>query len=308
MKKPNDEEVNNIFDDISLDRTIKKAKRNTLLRSIIVSAIMFILISVCVVKANSFWINKIGDETAAKLIKEDAIMKAPNTIVRTETVDTGFLKGTVKREVFKVVEDKIIPWETQEAHFGLKGFETMTSSSYSTIINDTNKINIPSGEKSMGFYVPQFTYKSYSDDLSKLKEYPNDKYIELGISFDKNYTMNEVKNMLPDEVNPTWYWVNDYSNEADERDYPEGDKFMYGIYEPSSEVGKSMSSSKINSEADFLNRLKKINKDDYDLLKLQQKDGMIIGVVVTGTKEALLKLENQSYVKATSIGAVVDKY
>ncbi|MEU5008679.1 anti sigma factor C-terminal domain-containing protein, partial [Streptomyces albidoflavus] len=72
--------------------------------------------------------------------------------------------------------------------------------------------------------------------------------------------------------------------------------------------GKSMSSSKINSEADFLNRLKKINKADYDLLKLQQKDGLIIGVVVTGTKEALLKLENQSYVKATSIGAVVDKY
>ncbi|MCE4052107.1 hypothetical protein LXM54_26990 [Bacillus sp. Au-Bac7] len=44
------------------------------------------------------------------------------------------------------------------------------------------------------------------------------------------------------------------------------------IYEPSSEVGKSMSSSKINSESDFLNRVKKINKDDYDLLKLQQKE------------------------------------
>ncbi|NGY80818.1 hypothetical protein F6Y02_43705 [Bacillus megaterium] len=35
---------------------------------------------------------------------------------------------------------------------------------------------------------------------------------------------------------------------------------------------------------------------------------MIIGVVVTGTKEELLSLKNKLYVKAASLGAVVDKY
>lgn len=308
MKDKDDEKLESIFNDKSLNKTLKKAKRVTLFRTILISAIVCVLIVFIVYRANLWVTSHLGAETAAKLIRQIVVMKAPNTIVRTETINYGFLKGTVKSEIYKVVEDKVIPWNTEEAHFGLRGFESSSFSSYSTIVDKNTRIHIPNGEKEMLFYVPQLSYNNYANDLSKLKEFPNDKYIELGISFDKGYTLNEVKQMLPKSVHQTWYWVNSYSNKHYERDDPEFGQFLFGIYDPSSKVGQAMSSQKIKSESDFLKRLKKFNKSDYELIKKRQKDGFIIGVVVTGTKDALLKLKDQSYVKASSIGAVVEKY
>jgi hypothetical protein len=310
MSDKNNEQFESVFDDKSLGKTLKKAKRVTLLRTILISAFVCLVIVFGIYKVNIWWVSKIGGETATKLIKQDAVMKAPNTIVNTETIDYGFLKGTIKREVFKVVEDKIIPWETQEAHFGLRGFKSMSFSSYSTIIDEVNHIHIPNGEKEMLFYVPQYRYKTYANDLAKIKDYPNDKYIELGISFNKGYSLNEVKRMLPKSVHQMWYWVNDYSNKADERNEPESGNWLYGIYDPTSKVAKEMSSPKVKSESDFLKRLKKYDKSQsyYELIQSRQKDGFIIGVVVTGTKDTLLELTDQPYIKASSIGAVVDKY
>ncbi|MCM3729979.1 anti-sigma factor [Neobacillus cucumis] len=310
MFDKNNEQFDLVFDDKSLGKTLKKAKRVTLFRTIIISAIVCILLVFTVYKVNMWWVSKIGGETATDLIKQDAIMKAPNTIVKTETIDYGFLKGTIKREVFKVVEDKIIPWETQEANFGFRGFKSTSFSSSSTKIDEDTYIHIPNGEKEMLFYVPQYRYKTYANDLSELKDYPNDKYIELGVSFNKGYSLNEVKKMLPTSVHPMWYWVNDYPNKAYERDEPESGQWFYGIYDPTSKVGQAMSSPKIKSELAFLRRLKMLDKSKsyYTLVKNHQKDGMIIGAVVTGTKDSLLELKDQPYVKASSIGAVVDKY
>ncbi|MEH7074266.1 anti sigma factor C-terminal domain-containing protein [Neobacillus drentensis] len=308
MTDKNNDKFESVFDEKSLGNTLKKAKRVTIYRTILISAIVCSLMIFGLYRANLWWVMKKGSETTIKLMAQDAVMKAPNTIINTETIDYGFLKGTIKREVFKVVEDKIIPWETQEAHFGLRGFTSMSFSSYSTIIDEDTHIHIPDGERSMLFYVPQYRYKSYANDLSELKEYPNDKYIELGISFDKSYSLNEVKKMLPKSVHPMWYWVNDYPNKADERNEPESGQWLFGIYDPSSKVGQAMSSTKIKSEANFLKRLRKFDKSEYELVKNRQRDGFIIGVVVTGTKDALLELKDQPYVKASSIGAVVDKY
>jgi hypothetical protein len=309
MSDKNNEQFESVFDDNSLGKTLKKAKRVTLFKTVIISAIVCILLLFTVYSVNLWWVSKIGSETATHLSKEDALMKAPNTIVKTETIDYGFLKGTIKRDVFKVVEDKIIPWETQEAHFGLNGgahfgfrgfkwgYKFTSFSSYST-------------KKEMLFYVPQYRYKTYANDLSELKDYPNDKYIELGISFNKGYSLNEVKRMLPKSVHQMWYWVNDYSNKADERNEPESGNWLFGIYDPTLKVAQRISYPKIKSESDFLERLKKFDKSKsyYKLVKSRQKEGFIIGVVITGTKDALLELKDQPYIKASSIGAVVDKY
>ncbi|MHA2961183.1 anti sigma factor C-terminal domain-containing protein [Priestia megaterium] len=56
-----------------------------------------------------------------------------------------------------------------------------------------------------------------------------------------------------------------------------------------------------------MNELKKTDLWESKNLKNRQKNGLIIGVVVTGTKEELLSLRNEPYVKAASLGAVVDK-
>ncbi|MCY9003046.1 anti sigma factor C-terminal domain-containing protein [Peribacillus frigoritolerans] len=308
MKDQNEENLKSIFDENSLDKTLKKAKRITFLRTLLISAIVCILIVFGVYRANTWWINKKGSEIASNLIIRDAVMKAPNTIIKTETIDIGLFKGTIKREVYKVIENKVIPWDSQEVNYGLKGFYSTSFSSYSTKIDDTTQLNFPSGQREMLYYVPQFKYKTYSNDLLKLKEYPNDKYIEMAISFDKSYSLNEVKKMMPNSIKPTWFWVNNYSKKSDFRDAPESGQWLFGISDPSSKLGQALSTSNVKSESDFLNRLKKSNKNDYQFISNRQKDGLIIGVVVTGTKENLLLLQGQPYVKASSIGAIVEKY
>ncbi|PKG23297.1 anti sigma factor C-terminal domain-containing protein [Niallia nealsonii] len=308
MEKIKENELEDIFDEKSLKKTLKKAKRITLVRTLLISVIVCLAVGYGVHRTNIWIVDKRGSEVAIEHQKADAVMKAPNTFIQTETIDFGFFKGTVKRKVYKVIEDKIIPWDTEEAHFGIRGFTSTSFSSYSTIVNDTTVVNIPSGEKEMMFYVPRYTYQKYSDDLAKLKDYPEDKYMEMGISFDKSYSLEEVKKLLPKSVHPTWFWVNNYDNKPAERSEPEFGRWLYGIYQATSELGKSDSYPNIKNEAAFLNKLKEYNKYDYKELKKRQKDGLIIGVVVTGTKEDLLSLKGKSYVKASSIGAVVDKY
>ena len=308
MKEQNEDELKNIFDEKSLNKSVKKAKRVTFFRTVFISAIVCILLVLGIYKTNLWWIGEKGSEVASELIRQDAVMKAPNTIINTETLDTGLFKGTIKREVYKVIEDKVIPWDTQEVHFGLRGFQSTSFSSHSTNIDDTTQIHIPSGEREMLFYVPQFNYNNYANDLSKTKEYPNDKYIEMAISFDKSYSLEEVKKMLPKSIKPTWFWVNDYPNKSDDRDTPESGQWLFGISDIPSKLGQVLSTPKVKSESDFLNRLKKFNINDYQFIKKRQKDGLIIGVVVTGTKDSLSSLQGLPYVKASSLGVIIDKY
>ena len=308
MKDPNEEKLNAIFDEKSLDKTLRKAKRTTFLRSLLISAIVSIIIIIGTYGANNWWISKLGSEIASDLVIRDAVMKAPNTIIKTKTIDIGLFKGTIKQEVYKVIENKVIPWDSQEVNYGIKGFTSTTFSSYSTEIDDTTQIKFPSGQREMLFYVPQFKYKTYSNDLIKIQEYPNDKYVEMAISFDKSYSLDEAKKMLPPSIKPTWFWVNSYSEKSDFSDEPVSGQWIFGISNPSSKLGQVLSTPEVKSESDFLSHLKKFNKNDYQFISTRQKDGLIIGVVVTGTKENLLLLQEQPYVKASSLGAVVERY
>lgn len=308
MKNQDEDTLELVFDESSLDKTLKKAKRVTFMRNLLISGIVCIVILIGIYRVNAWWITNKGSDIIADLNIRDTVMKTPNTIIKTETLDIGVFKGTIKREVYKVIENKVIPWDSQEVDFGMRGFHSTTFSSYSTTIDDTTQINFPSGQMDMLFYVPQFQYGTYANDLKKLKEYPSDKYIELAISFDKSYSLNEVKEMLPDSIHATWFWVDSYPKKTESRDIPEFGQWLFGISEPSSKLGEVLTTSKVKSESDFLNHLKKFDKDYYQIISKRQKDGLIIGTVVTGTKEDLLLLEGQPYVKASSIGAVVSKY
>ncbi|PEA35374.1 hypothetical protein CON45_30400 [Priestia megaterium] len=141
-----------------------------------------------------------------------------------------------------------------------------------------------------------------------IKDYPNDKYMEMAISFNKNYKLKEVQKMLPTSVHQTWYWVDNYAKSNGYRGEPENGRWLLGISKPSPQLGEKLTTTKIKTEADFLNELEKTDPGESKNLKNRQKNGLIIGLVVTGTKKELLSLRNEPYVKAASLGAVVDNY
>lgn len=307
MKKTNDE-LDSIFDEKSLHRTLRKAKYRAILRTVFISALVVSFVIGLFVKGNNYFIASKGDKITDRIITENQVMMSPNTYTNTDTISIGVLKGTIKSEVFKVIEDKVIPWGAEDITYDLLGNLNASFSTSSTIVNDTTVYHIPNGQREMLFYVPKYKYKLYANDFDMIKKYPNDKYMEMAISFNKNYTLKEVQKMLPTSTHQTWYWVDNYAKYTGYRGEPENGRWLLGISKPSPQLGAKITTTKVKTEADFLNELKKTDPGEAKNLKNRQENGLIIGVVVTGTKEELLSLRNKPYVKAASVGAVVDKY
>jgi len=307
MKKTNDE-LDSIFDEKSLHRTLKKAKYRAILRTVFISALVVSFVIGLFVKGNNYFIASKGDKITDRIITENQVRMSPNTYTNTDSKSIGVLKGTIKSEAFKVIEDKVIPWGTEEITYDLFGNLNASFSMSSTIVNDTTIYHIPNGQREMLFYVPKYKYKLYANDFKMIKDYPNDKYMEMAISFNKNYTLKEVQKMLPTSAHQTWYWIDNYAKSTGYRGEPENGPWLLGISKPSPQLGAKLTTTKIKTEADFLNELKKTDPGEAKNLKNRQENGLIIGVVVTGTKEELLSLRNKPYVKAASLGAVVDKY
>ena len=183
----------------------------------------------------------------------------------------------------------------------------------------------------MVFYYPYVDYSNrYKNDLSLLENVGNDKYMEIALSFDKEYSIDEVNNMIPENINLTWYWVDSVEDShkktqkqyTDKQDLGDGEiieveqypdlcyeNYAYGI-KIINEYGEKI----VNPEENFIQGLKEGGITHiYDIIagadgKLTKDDIKVQGVVVTGDAESLKSLRHLTFIKASSIGVVTDKY
>ena len=185
------------------------------------------------------------------------------------------------------------------------------------------------GNRVMNFFHPSIRYETYTNDLHELNKVNDGKLIEMALSFDKAYTYEEVVSMLPANVTLQWNWVNAYSEEElDELEYLEDEHSENPAILKEYEVPGFPSISKIgvaieNPTNVFVETLelaltkggsyKKDFEHIYNILKkdhasLTKNNIEIIGVVVVGDKQQLQSLNNLSYIKASSFGAIIDEY
>ncbi|MGG0462298.1 sigma factor regulator N-terminal domain-containing protein [Priestia aryabhattai] len=90
MKKTNDE-LDSIFDEKSLHRTLKKAKYSAILRTVFISALVVCFVITVLIKGNNYFINTQGNKLAEQFIKENHVRMSPNTFTNTDTISTGRL-------------------------------------------------------------------------------------------------------------------------------------------------------------------------------------------------------------------------
>ena len=183
------------------------------------------------------------------------------------------------------------------------------------------------GQRIMKFYHPGVVYRSYAKDLEKLPQVENNKKIEMAISFDKAYTLDEVQKMLPQDITWNWSWADVY-NEAVQKSLSETkdnliSKLPSTILEGDEVVGFSMT-DKIGKtlempQRDFIDAINKLYKKGgkykqqvewiYKEIDINaQQELKIIGVVVSGDKTSLQQLTNKNFVKASSFGVIADIY
>lgn len=157
----------------------------------------------------------------------------------------------------------------------------------------------PYGSKVMQFLWPQAEYEKQIMDFDKVKKLRTGEAAELGISFDRAYSYAEIKSMLPENVDLVWCWVDVPEGESDgtkvsDRGLVQDEADVYGF------------SIEDNVEEAMI-RFSKIMQSDMKK-EITADSKSLAGIVVTGSRDELMQVENLPYVRAASLGAVVSIY
>lgn len=326
-------------DDNNLSKVIKKAKRRTTIRNIIISVVVTVIVLFVGVIANAQLTSYSGSEA---MRDEYALMEisGPNQYISGITGESGFLSGRMEFNMYKVVEGVPIPWLTKKTVYNVLPLLSFTNIGGSTngltvslpdpdMVREnyeyTRGYNGLNGQRLMGFYIPGVNYNGkVLNDLSTLKKMDQDKLVEMAISFDKDYSLAEVRAMIPAELTQVWYWVDTYDNKKYYEPFkdgngnmsyatPEGENYLYGF-------GINLDGPEV-SEQNFIDALQQGLEGKYhyefnrinnylkgDKAQPEKTDVRILGVVLTGNAKELQVLSGQPYVRGAVLGAVVDKY
>lgn len=229
------------------------------------------------------------------------------------------IASTGETTMYKLVEGIPVYWKT----IGLQrtvvtnGIQGGISDDW--LENQYSPVYSLNGQKMMQFFAPGVNYASYSDDFYRLDGMGAEKVVEMGLSLDRDYTLGEIEALLPEGVHLTWSWLNTYQEGelvvdgkglvllGDEiLGFPSLDELGMPYANPIDQLKMTlemgMDASKKHRD-EFSTVYARLGGDG-----LNESSVPIIGVVVTGTPEAIMGLVGQSWIKSASLGAVTDKY
>lgn len=296
MKEEN--EVDSFFENTLNNKDlIKKAKRKGNFRitgiSLLASLCLLALLLLLKLQLTPYLMHK-------QIVEKDlyAELYGANTHLGLWTETYKLLGSTAVAPKYKLLNDKLVP--LHEVSLNSSEIET-TVAGYSY---DGNRV--------MNFFHPSVNYKTYANDLKNLSKVEDGKLIELGISFDRAYSYEDVVSMLPKDVKLQWNWVNIFYEDElkDERaSFEESEVFGFSTITKDGKTLKKPEQqfmSTLNDASTKGGKHKKEFKELYTLLK--NKNIGIVGVVIVGDKKQLATLENKTYVKASSFGVMTNQY
>lgn len=327
-------------------KILKKAKILTLVRTITISLLVFVLLSAAVVITNAVMLNRIAmDELANEQIFD--LVARPNTYMSQYQVNDGFLTGELEYVTYRIVGNRPVYNGTYKIKYkiipivpGIYGYSERGQLTQIEVENGYSYYN-KVGQREMKFYHPYIEYEAYQNDLAMLEGIGEDKYLEMALSFDREYSFKEVQSMLPDGIKVVWYWVNTYNEEdldkikghykevisddrqkTGEKEYQEPRILfaneVYGmkgvtstgriIDDPYCSFVEAINAG-LNRKNSYQSQFKKL----YDNLRngkdeITKDDIRIIGVVVTGDTASMKVLKDKEYIKASTLGIVIDKF
>lgn len=310
----------------NFNKLIKKAKVFSIIRTTIVSLMIFIIVSFVVFTLNADILNEMSNKEESKLNNYFNI-SMPNAYISGIQHDDRIMVGEINYIRYRFLGNKpITDGNYKDGYtymplingiYGSIGDYLFNNGDMSKDLKEVSKYN-KAGKRVMEFYHPSVKYENYINDLENLDEIGTNKVMEIAISFDKAYSLDEIKNLIPTDVTLNWYWVDTYINNYNKisRNSIFYEYDVYGI-KALGEDGNTIDSPENN----FIHAIS-IGKDDnygnkykelFDNLsngkgEINKEDLKIIGVVVSGDSKTLKVLRNKNYIKAATLGAVADKY
>jgi len=328
--KSDEEKLKELFDiqeKPNFNKIIKRAKIFSIIRTTIVSLMIFIIVSFVVFISNATILNKMSNKEQERLSNFFNI-SMPNAYIGSIQSDDRIMVGEIDYVRYRFLGNKPITDGNYKDGYtymplinGIYGdwgkylFNSGGKSSKDS--KEVSKYN-KAGKKVMEFYHPLVKYKRYINDLENLDEIDNNKVMEISLSFDKAYSLEEIRNMIPSDVALNWYWVDTFAENREEL----SSKLVFDEYDVYGIKALDREGNIIDRpEKDFINAINEGKDNNYanqykelfDNLsngkgEINKEDLKIIGVVVSGDSKTLKALKDKNYIKAATLGAVADKY
>lgn len=313
----------------SLQLAVKRAKRKQIFKYISITVFTTIVLLYVLISGSQYILNqRIEDDNQNSLL--DPIYGA-NLSSGGSSYNYDLFSVTVDERTFKTVGNRTILWDTEMKKIPLFGrIETLSKGSGTSYTTSLDKeahrhirYNDFNNERRIDFYYPGLRYDYLPHELDIATGLDKNKLIEVAISFDKPMTLAEISKQLGYK-NVNWLWI-DTSTKAQMRrmekelDYDHvktkggGGAFGFNInpQEPYS----------TQYEEFFMRTLKELKKTGVhkslvnEALKgieenTRSTGGQIRynGAVVTGTAEELKRFQGLVFIRASVLGATIDKY
>ncbi|WP_238916383.1 anti sigma factor C-terminal domain-containing protein [Clostridium sp. YIM B02555] len=338
-------EIDDIFSD-NMEDEIKnevRKKRNKLNLKLIIIAIISTL---AIVIGGSILLEFESDkyiETSyakdKKMQELEYIVRYPNEYIGKESCrEIGYFKYESTYDISKRIGGRVIfAGSSTDSSSGLgnKGFYNKESHIISNIplSQDINKRDSNAyGLRELHFFYPYVHYGkdiyNYETDKNKvtedelktgkeniindfhfLNEIEDNKIVEMGLSFDKQYTYEEVNKMLDSNL-ITFYWVDNNSEEEKKHiiEYVNPAFDVVGIksMDMAGEYHDNVDERMLHFK-DAINQLRNLGDTEY-INNIDENNIKIIGAVVVGSSKELKAIQNNPMIKHAVLGTVVDKY
>ncbi|MCB2300826.1 anti sigma factor C-terminal domain-containing protein [Clostridium tagluense] len=314
-----------LLDNEKLKKAYKKSKQMSTIRIIIIVVLLIIPLYI----VNVMIASKMGTRYYTQVEKVLEVTN-PNAYISKENDVIGFFGASGQYTVSKRIGSwKSVEIYDQNSSYGL-GFinglnRTMSSSSGGQKAGEWPVNFDGSGNLIMMVFHPDIKYKEYKNDLPLLNKVSSDSLLEMTLSFDKKYKINEVSGILP-KVQIAELLIDGYTEEEMEKYKKEASQndgkatfiseysfigfkgsrcFDYEANEVSNNYKKYLDNLQFNfKDKYYKNKFRGIYstlkaKNQLDANKLD-----IIGVVVYGSPEELQKLKSNPHIKASSVGII----
>ena len=313
----------------TLRKVLDKARRRATVRNVSLSVLAVGVLAVAGVVINGVWTGGVASRLPFQ-VGQQLSLQYPDLYMGTYHFSLGVLGGNLDIGTFDLVDGTPTPgptWQFQYSVFGGLSYPggggDMSPAPQFGTPDGTRMFNDQTEQPIMEFYLPGVTYAQHFNDLSKLKQIPAQDHVEMALSFNRDYSFQQVNAMLPAGMHPSWYWVDTYS--ASERRMKNPFPFTSGIgtIVGFPRLAYADPSAPSQTPADFLAMLKSgLNgptlwrEQDQQILKTlahgtgkpTASDVKISGVVVTGTPTSLQSLQGETYIRASSLGAIAPPF